>query len=221
MLTHTGPRAAIFIALIFAACHHVAISQPSGRSGSQFVSAQSTSTVPVKPVFPLRVAGTRFIDAKGSAFAWRGITAFRLAEMIASGHEQDVVAYLNWARSERLSVVRVLLMAHHLFKLAPDTGRKALPRLLDLAKERGLAVEVVALADTNAYQFDFDAHIREVGQIAHDKGNAFVELANEPGHHTQDARLHDPAFARHLADLLPAGAVVALGSGEYDPGHGR
>ena len=165
--------------------------------------------------FPLRVEGTGFVDAGGTPFIWRGITAFRLAEMIAAGREAEAAAYLDWARSKRLTVVRVLLMAHHLFKLAPEDGRRALPRLLDLARERGISVEVVALADTSAYRFDLEAHVREVGRIADEKGNAFIELANEPGHQTQDVRLHDPSFARRLAALLPASLVVAFGSGEY------
>lgn len=169
-------------------------------------------------MFPLRVEGRRFLDAASRPFEWRGITAFRLAEMIASGREADAAAYLDWAASERLTVVRVLLMAKHLFELAPDRGRSALPRLLDLAKARGLVVEVVALADTKAYTFDFDAHIREIGRMALEKGNAFVEIANEPGHPTQDARVHDPATLKRLAGFLPEPVVVALGSIEYGEG---
>lgn len=175
-------------------------------------------TVSQAIAFPVRVDHTRFADANGKPFPWRGITAFRLAEMIAGGREQDAVAYLDWAASEKLTVVRVLLMAKHLFTLRPEAGRAALPRLLDLAKARGLTVEVVALADTAGSQLDYDAHLREVGRLALDKGNAFVEIANEPGHSTQDSRLHDPAFVQRLASLLPRDVVVALGSGEYGDG---
>lgn len=138
--------------------------------------------------------------------------------MIASGREHEAVAYLDWAASERLTVVRVLLMAQHLFTLRPEEGRAALPRLLDLARARGIAVEVVALADTAGTQLDYDAHLREVGRISLNKKNAFVEIANEPGHPTQDRRLHDPAFVQRLANLLPRDAIVALGSGEYGEG---
>ncbi len=175
--------------------------------------------VPTAAAFPLRVDGTGFVDATGQPFVWRGITSFQLAEMIAHGREQDAAAYLDWAKSEQLTVVRVLLMARHLFELTPEDGRQALPRLLDLAKARGLAIEIVALADTKDRSIDYDAHIREVGRIALDKGNAFVEIANEPGHHTQDPKLHDAAFARHLAGLLPEPLIVALGSFEYGEGY--
>src|SRR5688572_13766526 len=174
---------------------------------------------PATAAFPLRVEGTGFVDATGQPFVWRGITSFQLAEMIARGREQEAVAYLDWAKSEELTVVRVLLMARHLFELTPEDGRQALPRLLDLAKVRGLAIEIVALADTKDRSTDYDAHIREVGRIALDKGNAFVEIANEPGHHTQDPKLHDAAFAKHLADLLPEQLIVAFGSFEYGEGY--
>ena len=173
-----------------------------------------------KAVFPIQVAGTGFIDASGHPFDWRGITAFRLAEMIAGGREKEAIAYLDWAAVERLTVVRVLLTAQHLFKLSPDAGRAALPRLLDLAKERGLAVEAVALADTKDITLDYEAHVREIGRVALERGNAFIEIANEPGHPTQDPRLHKPEFVRRLASLLPAPLVVALGSIEYGDGYG-
>jgi hypothetical protein len=182
----------------------------------------ATSPAPAVPAavsFPLRVEGTAFVDASGKPFVWRGITSFQLAEMIAHGREQEATAYLEWAKSEELTVVRVLLMARHLFELTPEDGRRALPRLLDLAKARGLAIEIVALADTKDRNLDYDAHIHEVGRIALEKGNAFVEIANEPGHHTQDPKLHDAAFAKRLADLLPEPLVVALGSFEYGEGY--
>ena len=141
--------------------------------------------------------------------------------MIANGREREAIAYLDWATSEDLTVVRVLLMAQHLFQLTPEGGRKALPRLLDLAKTRGIAVEAVVFADTKDVKIDFDAHIREVGRIALEKGNAFVEIANEPGHPTQDVKLHDPAFAKRLADLVPEPVIVSLGSIEYGEGYGH
>lgn len=192
----------------------------SGTEGTQAGRAPVADAASRRgPAFPLRVEGTGFVDAAGRPFEWRGITAFRLAEMIAGGREAEATAYLDWAASEDLSVVRVLLMAKHLFELSPDRGRGALPRLLDLAKARGIAVEAVALADTDEYEFDIDAHVREVGAIAGEKGNAFVEIANEPGHPTQDERLHEAAFAKRLAELVPDPVVVALGSIEYGDGY--
>jgi hypothetical protein len=110
-------------------------------------------------------------------------------------------------------------MAQHLFKLAPDSGRAALPRLLELASARGLYVEVVALADTQGLTFDLDTHVSEVGRIVAEHGNAFLEIANEPGHPTQDRRLHDPAVVAKLAALIPDRVLVAFGSVEYGDGY--
>ena len=148
-------------------------------------------------------------------FEWRGISGFRLAEMIARGREREAVAFLDWARGRGLTVVRTLLMARHLFQLAPADGLRALPRLLELARQRELHVEVVALADTAVVPVDFAAHVRAAGEIAGRYPNAILELANEPGHRTQDRRLHDPAFLAELARLVPDPVPVALGSAEY------
>lgn len=167
------------------------------------------------PRFPIKVSGTGFVDSASRPFTWSGITAFRLLEMIARGREREVVTYLDWAASEQLTVVRVLTMAKHLFTLRPEDGRNALPRLLDLARERGLAVEVVALADTREYALEYDTHVQWVGRIALDKGNAFVEIANEPGHPTQNILLHDPRELVRLATLVPPPVVAAFGSAEY------
>lgn len=192
---------------------------PAAAPPQAGTSTPASTPAAARPAFPLQVAGTGFVDRAGRPFEWRGVTAFRLAEMIAAGREPDVVGYLDWAASKDLNVVRVLLMAHHLFQLAPDAGVRALPRLLDLAMARGLAVEVVALADTREIAVDLDAHVDAVGRIALEKGNAFVELANEPGHATQHPRLHDPAELARLAARLPAPLVIALGSAEYDDGY--
>lgn len=170
--------------------------------------------------FPLRVSGARFIDAAGGPFEWRGITAFRLAEQIASGREPEAVAFLDWAASRNLTVVRVFLMASRLFALSPEDGRRALPRLLDLAKARGLAVEAVALVDTASRTVDYETHVQEIGRIAAAKANAVIELANEPAHPTQDRRLHDPAFLKRLGALVPSSVLVALGSIEDDKAYG-
>src|SRR5688572_22203231 len=46
----------------------------------------------------------------GAPFSWRGISAFRLLEMVATDREADADAYLAWARSHGLTVVRVFTM---------------------------------------------------------------------------------------------------------------
>ena len=162
----------------------------------------------------LKISGTRFLKADGSAFAWRGITAFRLLEFVAHGREAEADAYLAWAASKKLNLVRVLVMADGLFKLSPADGERALPRLLDLAQKRGLHVEVVALADTASIAVDPEKHIKAIGAICARYPNALLEIANEPVHPTQAKALHDAAYLKTLAALVPGGVPVSLGSVE-------
>ncbi len=168
----------------------------------------------------LRVSGTRFLKADGSAFEWRGITAFRLLEFVAHGREAEADGYLTWAASKKLTLVRVLVMADGLFKLSPADGERSLPRLLELARKRGLHVEVVALADTTAISVDPEKHVKAVGAICARFPNALLEIANEPVHPTQAKALHDAAYLKSLAALVPAGVPIALGSVENGDGFG-
>jgi hypothetical protein len=167
---------------------------------------------------PLTVRGVDFFHGE-ARFEWRGITAFRLVEQIAHGREPEAIAYLDWARSQKLTVIRVLMMARQLFQLNPGNGLEALPRLLTLAADRGLFVEIVALADTAGPPLDLAQHVKAVATIAAAHSDSVVEIANEPWHPTQDPRLHDPAFARALAELVPVQVPVALGSIEGGDGY--
>jgi len=159
----------------------------------------------------LRIDGTIFVK-DGRPFEWRGITAFRLAEQIAHGHEAEAVAFLDWARDRKLTLVRALVMAKHLFELDHAAGIAALPRLLQLAAERGLYVEVVIFADTAGVPLDRPAVVKAAGVVAAGHANAVIEIANEPWHPTQDPALHDPSIVRQLADLVPREVPVALGA---------
>jgi hypothetical protein len=165
----------------------------------------------------IRVEGARFVRDDGRAFTWRGITAFRLVEQVAGGHEADADRYLAWCAAHDITVVRVLAMAKHVFALPPDRGVAALPRLLDLAAKRGLQVEVVALADTASYTFDIERHVTAVGAACAHAGNCFIELANEPYHATHAPPVHDRAFLTRLRALVPRGIPVALGAAS-EPG---
>lgn len=135
--------------------------------------------------------------------------------MEAGGRAHDVDAYLRWAAAERLTVVRVLVMAKHLFELPPDKGAAALDALLSRAERHGVYVEVVALADTASYTLDLAAFIRRVGEICARHSNALLEIANEPYHPTQRAEVHDPQYLAKLRAEVPAAVPVALGAGDY------
>ena len=153
-------------------------------------------------------------------FEWRGITAFRLLEFVAHGRDAEADAYLKWAASQKLTVVRVLGMADGLFKLSPADGLHALPRLLDMARRHKLYVEVVALADTASITVDIPRHVKAVAEVCARHSNALLEIANEPVHPTQARALHDPAYVKSLAQHVPAGVPVSLGSVENGDGFG-
>src|SRR5947208_1862949 len=182
--------------------------------------ASRTTSPEIQSADHLRVIGTHFVKPDGSRFQWRGITAFRLVEFVADAREAEADAYLKWAASKKLTVVRVLVMADMLFKLSPADGVRSLPTLLEIASRHGLYVEVVALADTAHIEIDIPAHVRTVGEICDRFGNALLEIANEPVHPTQTRALHDPAYLQQLARMLPKGLPVSLGSVGENDGYG-
>jgi hypothetical protein len=169
----------------------------------------------------LRISGTDFIAPDGSVFEWRGITAFRLLEFVAHGREPEADKYLAWAVSKKLNVVRVLAIADGIFQLSPEDGQRALPRLLEMAQRHKIYVEVVALTGTSVIKVDAPAFVKAIGEICARYSNAILELANEPGHPTQSAQVHDAAYMQSLAAVVPKQVPLALGSVEYGDEFGR
>ena len=163
----------------------------------------------------LEISGTRFLDERGAPFEWRGITAFRLVEFVAHGRERDADAYLAWAASKKLTIVRVFAMADGIFQLTPADGQHALPRLLELAAKHNVYVEVVAFTGTSVIKVDMPRFVKAIGEICARYPNALVELANEPGHPTQSKSVHDAGFMKSLGDLVPVQVPLSLGSIEY------
>jgi hypothetical protein len=176
------------------------------------------STSAAQPPKRLAPDGTAWRDKNGARFEWKGITAFRLLEFVAHGREAEADRYLGWAATQHLTVVRVLAMAHVLFQLPPEEGVAALDRFLDLAERHGMAVEIVALADTASYELDLPAHITRVGEIAARHWNAVIEIANEPYHPTQSAAVHRHDVLRDLRTRIPREVAVSLGTLDEDGG---
>ncbi len=166
----------------------------------------------------VRANARELVCADGTLFRWRGVTAFRLVDQIADGKEAEAVRYLDWADRTGFNVVRVLSTLCCWFDLAPDAGRRALPTLLQLAKARGMYVQVVALAGTAPHEraIDLEGQVRAIGAIAAAHDNAIVEIANEPEHNTQDKRLHDFTFVDKLATLVPEEVLTIGGSATVD-----
>ena len=143
---------------------------------------------------------------------WRGVTAFALLDQLADGREHEAAAFMRWARDRGFNVVRVLGMAHRLFRLSPADGVEGVPRLLRLAGAHGLTVELVVFADTRSFRLDLAAHADRVARAVSGASNVVIELANENDHATQDPRLTEPARLRALRERLPAEIPVSLGS---------
>ena len=135
--------------------------------------------------------------------------------MEAAGRSADVDAYLSWAADQKLTVVRVLAMAKHLFELPPERGLAALDAFLSRASRHGLHVEIVALADTASFEIDLPSHVRRIGAVAVTHPNAFVEVANEPYHSTQREALHRGEYLEQLRREIPSHVLVALGAADY------
>lgn len=190
---------------------------PAASAPSPAAAVPAPRTVPAGH---LRIAGTSFQAADGSPFSWRGLTALRLLDHLADGRTADVEAFLDWAASKHLTVVRTLAMGGGWMNLTPEDGRAALPRLLGLASERGLHVEIVALAGTLDMPVDLDAQVAAVGRIAADHPNALVEIANEPSHPTQNPAVGQAATLARLAGLVPDPVPVSFGSVEEDAAYG-
>ncbi len=165
----------------------------------------------------LRPCERHLCGADGKPFRWRGITAFALAAQVAHGKEDDARAFLDWARDRGFTVVRVLTMLPHggWMTLPVEDGRRALPRLFQLAGERGLYVEAVALANTqkpphNTPRF-LEEQVASVGKACAAVENCVIEIANEPYHGTQ-ANLDEPALMRRLQAAVPKEIPVAWGA---------
>lgn len=159
----------------------------------------------------LRIRGTSFATTDRRPFQWRGITAFRLLEYVARGDEESAERFLSWAEQRRLTVVRVLAMGGGFMNLTAADGRRALPRLLELAAAHNLHIEIVALAGTRDAPLDLDAQLTEIGQIALQHDNAIIEIANEPGHPSQTPDVHRTDVLVRLRSRVPRTVPVALG----------
>ena len=155
----------------------------------------------------LAARGTDIVCGDGGKFQWRGVTAFALLEQIAHGRRRDADAYMRWARETGFNLVRVLAMADVLFKLSPEDGHRHMATLYEMAAQRGLYVEIVALADSAHYGMDLAAlrtQVSATGGIAAGHPNVVVQVANEYYHPTQSQALHDPGTLAALGRLIPA-----------------
>jgi hypothetical protein len=186
---------------------------------SQNATIRLHKAAPPAPVRPkvldgrLVARGRHLVYPDGRVFVWRGATGFQLLDHLADGRNAEAVDFAVWAREKGLSVLRVLAQADGMFKLSPEAGRAALPRLCALATEYDFYVEVVALADSAALQKDaagLRAQVRAVGQAAAACPAFLVQAANEHQHSTQHSLVRDTTFLASLAGEIPAEVTYTL-----------
>jgi hypothetical protein len=171
----------------------------------------------------LVLQGRRLATNEGRPFVWRFATGFRLVDDVADGREAATIEFLDWLHAAGFNGARVLSSLCCWFNLSPADGRRALPRTLELAAERGIYLEVVALAGTKAGGWSTDEmrqHVKSLGEICAAAVNcAAIEIANENAHPSQNRALTDPALLQSLLDTIPSTVPVSAGSnccGETD-----
>ena len=116
-------------------------------------------------------------------------------------------------------VVRVLTMSGSLFDLRPEDGRRALPRLLELAATKAYASKWSRWPTQRRSRQPAGARGRNRPDC-HAHPNALLEIANEPGHPSQSAEVHQPDVLEALAARLAPEISIALGSIERGDGFG-
>jgi hypothetical protein len=167
----------------------------------------------------VRAEGQALVCADGTVFRWNGVTAFALLDHVADGRRTEADAFMRWARATGFNLVRVLAVAHHLFKLEPADGRRHLDALFSMAAARGLYVEIVAIADSGPLMMS-PSRLREqveaVGRASAAHPNAIVEIANEHYHPTQSADVHDVSVLRELARGIPPGVLYTESAASED-----
>lgn len=167
---------------------------------------------PVGTVKSLQVRGRLLVDSDGAIFRPRFVGGFALPSK-----PDRVEHYLDWARATGFNGVRVMAGALTWAGQTPETARMNLPKILRDAMARGLYVEVTALTDSGT-GYDVEEHVARVADICAGQPHVLVEVANEPYHATQAARVHDFSFLEHLGRtyLDPHGLIWAAGAPESD-----
>lgn len=212
------------VAGIAGACVVLALLAVSPRLQSRPDRPASQVAIPGRPQAPadcgrVRVDGTALVCAGGNVFRWNGITAFALLDQLADGRRPEADAYMRWARSTGFNLVRVLAMEDALFTLSPEDGRRHLDLLFGMAAERGLYVEIVALADTGRLNLSrprLVEQVEAVGRAAANHPNAIVQIANEHYHPTQSADVHDVSVLRELGRGIPRGVLYTESAAAED-----
>lgn len=175
-------------------------------------------TIPSPELPKLVFLGRDVFTIKGKLFVWRGVTAFKLLELIATGQDSKARAFLQWAKNTGFNLVRVLaVLENSWFHLLRDRGIHFIPKLLDMCAEYGMYVELVALANTKDWsERELTEQVERVAIACEQRTNVVIEIANEPYHGSQSDWLNSAAFMQRLRTFVPLFIPVAMGSGPND-----
>ena len=159
----------------------------------------------------LQVDGRFFANDHGT---FRPVFASGLS--LLSKSDEQIIEFLEWAGNEGFNGLRVFAGFLGWANQTPAAARAKLPFLLERAAARGFYVLISAITGSNDDSYDLRAHIDAIGGIASAHENALVEIANEYGHPSQRAEVHDPAILASLAGRIPTEVLTAIGAGGTD-----
>lgn len=157
-------------------------------SGPTTLRASLTRKKVISPLPPIhgrvRVVSGRFVTDDGP-WGWHGLSEFDLVHRVRTGDVADVTRRLDRAATNRRSVVRVFAMARNLFDLSPSQAGydAALERVLSLAAERGIRVELVVFPDAQlvmSAEGDRRAFLERLARRYQADPRIIWQIANEP-----------------------------------------
>jgi hypothetical protein len=139
---------------------------------------------PAPTLGPLRIEGQAFYDAAG-IWKWHGASHFRMFRQWLDGVDQEPV--FEWARVLGVNTFRAFTMLSWANLLPRDYTDAQLRAFAENVGAEGFRLELVALADCVSLMPTIEAqqrHVARLGDVLGDLPHVFLELANEPSHHT-------------------------------------
>ena len=170
---------------------------------------------PAGALQPLTIHDEMF-HAGDAVWPWRMVTAFQLYKRYLDG--EDLRPFLLWARSTGANGVRVLGMAHNLFRLYPQEYgafyQQGIAGFCQLVAAYGLYIEWVVFADAQHVMNSSNVQQYFLGQMAEQLSphvNVVAELVNE---HSQNGVIPTQFGVPGGATLWSRGSDL---SGKYPP----
>jgi len=147
----------------------------------------------------------RFRDDNGW-FCWRGISDFASVAHVLQGREAEIAARFDVYAAARRTVVRIMgMLGWQGLSFSPDNAQywQALERVVTLANDRGLHIELCCFADAQVVVPDANRRrewIRQFGGFIRQHPGVIAQVANEPFKNGW-SEADDPALLE-LAEIL-------------------